>query len=186
MLCCWGSCHYRCRSALVIQSWTWLFEAQGLYRETVISLTRREPDSQLSPLKIGFLSPEIRIRLPLLHCGSIRKTCRPLRPGEALSAELLVISATFDLQGPVATLIPHQGSFPPRCLSTRRGWPTSSCRCHPFDMVPPPSSSLPRLGRVTITTEEDKGVCVSTERSRHGLPPPMCHLHAHFTDSQTK
>lgn len=56
------------------------FEERGLYRETVISLTRGEPDSQLSPLKIGFLSPEIRIRLPPLYCSSIRKTCRPLRP----------------------------------------------------------------------------------------------------------
>lgn len=110
---CWrGSCHYRCRSALAVRSGTRAFEARGLYRETVISLTQGEPDSQLSPLKIGFLSPEIRIRLSPLHRGSIRKTCRPLRPREARIADLVVISVTFDLSGPAATLIPHQGGFP--------------------------------------------------------------------------
>lgn len=93
------------------------FEAGGLYRETVISLTRGEPDSQLSPLKIGFLSPEIRIRLPLLHCGSIRKTCRPLRPGEARSTDLVVTLVTFGLLGLAGVLIPHQDGFPLRiCL----------------------------------------------------------------------
>ncbi len=112
-LCWWGSCHYRCRSVLAAQSGTGPFEARGLYRETVISLTQGEPDSQLSPLKIGFLSPKIKIKLSLLHWGSIRKTCRPLRPWEARSADLVVILVNSDLLGPAAILIPHQDSFPP-------------------------------------------------------------------------
>lgn len=122
---CWrGSCHYRCRSVLAVQSGTEAFEAKGLYRETVISLTQGEPDSQLSPLKIGFLSPKIKIRLSPLHWGSIRKTCRPLRPWEARSADRVVISVTFDLLGPAATLIPYRGGFPPGvCLTARQAWP---------------------------------------------------------------
>lgn len=167
MLCWWGSCHYRCRSALAVQSGTRAFEAQGLCRETVISLTQGEPDSQLSPLKIGFLSPEIRIRLSPLHWGSIRKTCRPLRPREARSTDLAIILVTFDLLGPAAILIPHQGGFSSGCLSAcQTGMPLApKCRCHPFDVAHPPLP--PCLGRMTITREEDKGVPVFSETRRH-------------------
>lgn len=104
-------------------------------------LTRGEPDSQLSPLKIGFLSPEIRIRLSSLHRGSIRKTCRPPRPRGARGADLVVISPTFDLPGPATTLIPHRGNSLTRCPSARQtGF--ANRRCHLFFCGPSPLSHL--------------------------------------------
>jgi len=65
----------------------------------------------LSPQKIGFLSPEIRIPLPR---GSAGKTRRP--PGPTRSWRLAAQGPrgsssrpTFDLLGPAAVLIPHRG-----------------------------------------------------------------------------
>ena len=79
---------------------------------------------------------------------------------------------------------PTPGWLSSGCLSgCQTDMPSANCRCHLFDMAPPPLP--PRLGRMTITTEEDKGESVFTETSRHEPPPSTCHLHGLLTDSQT-
>lgn len=178
-----GSCHIDVNLRWVYRAGPVRLKQRG-FTGRQSSLTRGEPDSQLSPLKIGFLSPEIRIRLSLLHRGSIRKTCRPPRPRGARSADLAVISPTFDLPGPATTLIPHRGNTPLGVrLLARRALPTAGVIY--FFVAPPPSPTLPG-GPTTITAQEDKEVSVFTEASRRSPPPhpSICHLHSHFTDSQ--
>ena len=67
---------------------------------------------------------------------------------------------------------PTPGWLSSGCLSgCQTGMPSANCRCHLFDVAPPPLPLPPCLGRMTITAEEDKGESVFTETSRHETPP---------------
>lgn len=162
-----GVMSYRCRSALGVLSGTGERLKRKGFTGRQSSLTQGEPDSQLSPLKIGFLSPEIRIRLSLLHWGSIRKTCRPLRPQEACSTDLVVISWPLTFYDQPQRWSHTRAAFRRVfvCLPDRH----ANRRCHLFDVAPPPLRAC--LRPMTITAQEDKEVSVFTETSRHEHPP---------------